>query len=48
MRGTVFDEVNILIRKGLSIKEAIERVESIQHHELPLHIINLIHMECGK
>lgn len=41
-QDTVFDRIKILRKKGMSIKEAIEEIESVLHTQLPEHITILI------
>ena len=44
---TIFDTVKMLTEKGLTIKEAIEEIESVLHGKLPDRVISLIYQECN-
>jgi len=44
-QDTVFGRIKMLRKKGLSVKEAIEEIESIHRAQLPEHIKSLIYQE---
>jgi len=43
---TVFDTVRMMMSRGMTVDQAIEKVESILRGKLEEHIKNLIRQEC--
>ena len=43
---TVFRTVQLLMKDGMTVREAIKRVEGILHGQLPEQVKALIYQEC--
>lgn len=44
---TIFESVQLRVKEGKTVKEAIEEIEAILRCEMPDSIIDRIYQECG-